>query len=957
MNAGPNAGQLIEYVNTYDPRSWTCLHVAEGVLNCTNTVIQNNEIGPCGTDAFQTWADGISLSCRNSVVRDNWIDSPTDGGIVVFGSPGSLIANNTIWIEDNTLLGGINLVDYDPFNGDFTNTVVENNTIIGGFATDQPTDAQDANLGYNNETAIIKMGLAVGNRVWFGDKFGRNRNFGGIVRNNKLTGAFGWGVAVSGTRDFVVENNEIVGNATFIGFRGVNCTIYEALPSPEPFLYDSNGTDSTVIPSNYPDVRLDGALLCITSPDGGDYWPRGGSPYGNPDKDEAGAEGEGASASSGSSKSRKLGLGLGITFGILAALVAAWYLGVTPPIATTGPSKMEETATEDLMKELRKQGNFESEEESKLRQEVLGIVHELVQEFVRKVSLKAGMSEQAAKMAGGKIFTFGSYRLGVHGPGSDIDTLCVVPRHVTYTDFFETFEPMLKEMKGATEVAGVPEALNRPDIPDDLGLEDNKILAGLDERTVRSLGGSRVTNDILRLVPNQDVFRDSLRCIKLWAQRRAIYSNVNGFLGGVAWAMLVARICQLYPNLNAAAIVHRFFIIMLQWKWPQPILLQQIEEEVKELDFSKRMNFRVWNPRLYPTDRNHLMPIITPSYPSMCSTHNVTRSTMSVMKDEFMRGSQIVEQIMFRRAEWSELFAKHDFFQKYRYYLQIIASSGKAEDQLKWSGTVESRLRQLVMKLEFVDQLEVAHPFIKGFEQKHYCLDDAEVRAVAQGDVSPVIEKRKEEDMKDTPGVSEVFTTTFYIGMKVADKKAGTSGPRKLDISYPTAEFTKQVKQWEQYHEETHGIVVRHIKSCALPDHVFEGGVRPVVIKSLKRSKSSIKGTKGKDNDLPNKKFKLSDPNGVALQANGTPTPAAVLTPASMNGGQYTPISPPVITAAAISVSTAAPVTNTVAAGLQSLATIPTSIPTISPASNPKIASPPAARLPNGENLSVATGV
>ncbi|CAE6391383.1 unnamed protein product, partial [Rhizoctonia solani] len=325
---GPNANQLIEYVNTYDPRSWTCLHVAEGVLNCTNVVIQNNEIGPCGTDAFQSWADGVSLSCRNSVVRDNWIDSATDGGIVVFGSPGSLIQNNTIWIEDNTLLGGINVVDYDPFNGDFTNTIVENNTIIGGFATDQSTDAQDANLGYNNETAIIKMGLAVGNRVWFGDKFGRNRNFGGIVRNNRLTGAFGWGVAVSGTRDFVVENNEIVGNATFIGFRGVNCSMTEALPSPEPFLYDSNGTDSTVIPSNYPDVRLDGALLCITSPDGGDYWPRGGSPYGNPDKDEAGAEGEGGSAPSQhrSSSSQRLGLGLGITFGILAALVAAWFV-------------------------------------------------------------------------------------------------------------------------------------------------------------------------------------------------------------------------------------------------------------------------------------------------------------------------------------------------------------------------------------------------------------------------------------------------------------------------------------------------------------------------------------------------------------------------------------------------------------------------------------------------------
>jgi len=46
---------------------------------------------------------------------------------------------------------------------------------------------------------------------------------------------------------------------------------------------------------------------------------------------------------------------------------------------------------------------------------------------------------------------------------------------------------------------------------------------------------------------------------------RAIYSNVNGFLGGDAWAMLVARICQLYPNATAGAIVSRFFIIMYQW--------------------------------------------------------------------------------------------------------------------------------------------------------------------------------------------------------------------------------------------------------------------------------------------------------------------------------------------------------------------------------------------------------
>ena len=69
------------------------------------------------------------------------------------------------------------------------------------------------------------------------------------------------------------------------------------------------------------------------------------------------------------------------------------------------------------------------------------------------MSLVRGLSEAAADAAGGRIFTFGSYRLGVHGPGSDIDTLCVVPKHVSRDDFFDVFEPMLREVEGVSEVS------------------------------------------------------------------------------------------------------------------------------------------------------------------------------------------------------------------------------------------------------------------------------------------------------------------------------------------------------------------------------------------------------------------------------------------------------------------------------------------------------------------------
>ncbi|KAF8214198.1 Poly(A) polymerase central domain-containing protein [Mycena galopus ATCC 62051] len=452
--------------------------------------------------------------------------------------------------------------------------------------------------------------------------------------------------------------------------------------------------------------------------------------------------------------------------------------------------------------------------------------------------MSRGLSEAAATAAGAKLFTFGSHRLGVHGPGSHVDTLCVVPKHVSREDFFEVFEPMLMEMEGVSEVSGVPDAyvpvikakisglplnllmacLALSSIPEDLSLRDDTLLRNLDERCVRSLGGSRVADEILRLVPNVQVFRDSLRCVKLWAQRRAIYSNINGFLGGVAWAMLVARICQFYPNAIAGAIVSRFFIIM----------------------------YRCYT---YPADRSHRMPIITPAYPAMCSTHNVTASTKMIMTEEFKKAADTVDKVIVGKAAWSELFSKDDFFYKY------TSLSASFAQRIGRAGTVESRIRQLVMKLEYVDSLTLAHPFIKGFEQTLYCITDEEVRLVAQGEISDAVVKRKKEDIEGKEGGGVVYSTTFYIGLMIEPKQVGDVGPRRLDISYPTQEFTRLVRAWEKFDESSMSIVVQHIKSSMLPDDVYDVGERPPKLTETRqgvlRSSHPTDSSRPSENDMP----------------------------------------------------------------------------------------------------------
>lgn len=51
------------------------------------------------------------------------------------------------------------------------------------------------------------------------------------------------------------------------------------------------------------------------------------------------------------------------------------------------------------------------------------------------------------------------------------------------------------------------------------------------------------------------------------------------------------------------------------------------------------------------------------------------------------------------KADWDTLFEPYPFFEAYKNYLQIEISAENVDDLRNWKGWVESRLRQLTLKV------------------------------------------------------------------------------------------------------------------------------------------------------------------------------------------------------------------------------------------------------------------
>uniref|UniRef100_A0A3B4B8L8 polynucleotide adenylyltransferase n=1 Tax=Periophthalmus magnuspinnatus TaxID=409849 RepID=A0A3B4B8L8_9GOBI len=330
--------------------------------------------------------------------------------------------------------------------------------------------------------------------------------------------------------------------------------------------------------------------------------------------------------------------------------VPKWY-GTTGPLSFDFPSEEDLKRTRMLMEDLKSLDIFQSHLEVEHRERVVRNMESLFKQWLTETCLAMNVPEYVTEKVGGRVVPFGSYALGVNAKGADIDLLCVGPGFVQRSDFFSSFVEKLKTHNAIQIIQVIEDAF-----------------------------GYRVTQEIASLVPNIFTFRIVLATIKHWAKSRNIYSNKMGFLGGVAWGILVARVCQLYPYATAAILVDKFFKIFSMWQWNFPILLKNPEEH--------NLKFPVWNP------------------------------TVNIIVEELKRGHTIMEEMSDSKPTWKKLFEPAIFLQDYKHFIVLRSNATTQTQHQVWAGFVESKIRHLVGILDKNSAISVACPNLESFSGK-----------------------------------------------------------------------------------------------------------------------------------------------------------------------------------------------------------------------------------------------
>jgi len=475
------------------------------------------------------------------------------------------------------------------------------------------------------------------------------------------------------------------------------------------------------------------------------------------------------------------------------------------------------------------------------REQALTELKDIIKEWIVGVAKKTGMDEYLARDEEARIFTFGSHRLGVNSRGGDIDTLVLCPSYVDRsTHFFEDLYEILVEnphVEGLVKVndpkvlvpvmkmqfhgIDVDLAFAKLDVPkldESLkNLNDNSILATLDERMAYSINGPRNVDMIIHSVDAKEDparisnFRTTLKLLKLWAKNRGIYSNAMGYVTGISLAILVAKICQLFPNLKPNKLIQKFFQYYSIWNWHEfPVKIEEITtypnlEKFNDMQWydpaseigMERINLKKKDDFTSP------MMVITPAFPVMNATKKVTRTNLEIMKEQLIYGKEIVMQ---KPVNWGKLFERINFFDQYYNFIEVTVVANDEKEFNRWSGLIESQIIALTNALERnIDAQD--HP--RSLRVHPY----------------PVSFARSDTEF--------AFSESYYYGLRFANPPAaGQGGEDYVDLFGAIFEFvSRQMIKKQEGQYQTGNLKIVHLIRPEIPHFILDqaAGIKPAL--------------------------------------------------------------------------------------------------------------------------------
>jgi poly(A) polymerase len=311
------------------------------------------------------------------------------------------------------------------------------------------------------------------------------------------------------------------------------------------------------------------------------------------------------------------------------------------------------------------------------------------------------------------LHLFGSARLGVANPDSDLDAICLIPDYLSGKRFLVQVEAILAGLCDRSQVmldVKFPVLrLQMEGISLDLLYTQVEGFSGGEDIDLQSLK-PQIKNtkfiiacwdadliiDLVKQHGSLADFRRLLRAVRGWAKSRGLYGNSWGFLGGFSWSLLCAYSYLNYQDRDKSLerLLANFFQILSQHNWKQPIALTDLGNQ--------------YTPKL-PQD---LLPIVSSIAPCKNTARNITRSTAKILQDEFTRGTETIDRILANKDRWISLYQPTNLSIESDLLLTITLTHPDENELRNSTNILEGCIIGLIIELEQMDIFVRPHPQI-----------------------------------------------------------------------------------------------------------------------------------------------------------------------------------------------------------------------------------------------------